>query len=80
MGADQTWEEHLARLRAHQATPAYLAAVGVHELLTVSLWDGRAAFEAAEPSLRAWQAAQLEHLCARVLDRRWGAVAAHAGR
>ena len=25
MGADQAWEEHLARLRAHQATPAYLA-------------------------------------------------------
>ena len=58
----------------------YLAAVGVHELLTVSLWDSPAAFEAAEPALRAWRAAQLEHLGARVLHRRWGAVAAHAGR
>jgi len=58
----------------------YLAAVGVHELLTVSLWDSADAFAAAEPTLRAWRQAHLEHLGARVLDRRWGALAAHAGR
>jgi hypothetical protein len=58
----------------------YLAAAGVHELITVSVWDSAAAFAAAEPHLRAWRAAHLDHLGARVLDRRWGAVAAHAGR
>jgi heme-degrading monooxygenase HmoA len=58
----------------------YLAATGVDELLTASLWDSRAAFEAAQGQLLAWQWAHLAALGARTPVRPRGAVVAHAGR
>ena len=77
--------EGLQRLRDSfgplvQAQPGlrvwYLASTGADECVSLSLWDSRAAYEAAQPPMSAWGQEHLADLDARVQYRRRGDLVA----
>jgi heme-degrading monooxygenase HmoA len=57
----------------------YLAASGVDEAVSLTLWESRAAYEKAQEQLAAWGQEHLAELDARVQYRRRGDLAAYEG-
>ena len=57
----------------------YLAAVAADEGVSMSVWDSRAAYEAAQPPMSAWGQEHLADLDARVQYRRRGDLVAQEG-
>lgn len=54
----------------------YAVATGTDEGATVSIWENRAAYEAAQPAMALWAQERLTDLDARVQHRRRGDIAA----